>query len=185
MGSIEAAPLVLDVKTLAFIWTVMTIIFSAGAVWATIRFTIKSVAQTAVKLEGRVDALEQHRSSDREEYRAWRDESAAAVRQAIADLDASIGRRIGDQEGFMKQVLFRQDGVTNYLPRNECEQCRLSCQSRLDARLESIQRAIEEADRRREASKDDITKAYERLMESVSRLQGRTNDRRGGSDGHH
>lgn len=184
MGGIEAAPLVLDVKALALFWTIFTAIFSAGAVWATVRFTIKSVSQTAQKLEVRVQTLEDRREMDREEYRVWRDEQTSELRNAIGHLENSISRRIEDQEKFMKQVMFRNDGTTNYLPRGECEQCRTACQNRLDSRLESIQRCIEGMDRKRESSKDEITKSYEKLMQLVSRLQGTVDEhnKRGGPD---
>lgn len=168
----QFAPVMLDFKVLAVVWTFVTAIFTAGAVFAAIRFGLRSVSEKADRLDRRVNTLELRRETDRDDHRDGRERDMKQLDGMVKSVEATIASRLDSQEAFMKSVLFRQDGTTNYLPRGECEQCRITCQTRLDNRLEAIQRTIDEADRRREESKDDITKMFNEMSQGLAKLSG-------------
>jgi hypothetical protein len=168
----EAAHIVLDFKVVAVIWSLVTIAFSIGAAWATIKFGIGRVSSDVSKVDKRVNTLELRRDADRSEAIRVREEDRSRLQEALASVESAISRRIDAQEEYMKTVFFRQDGTTNYLPRNECERCQASCQARLDGRIESVQRAIEEGERKREASKEDIVKMFMNLKAELAGLIG-------------
>jgi outer membrane murein-binding lipoprotein Lpp len=172
----EAAHIVLDFKVVAVIWSLVTIAFSIGAAWATIKFGIGRVSSDVSRVDSRVSSLEQRRDADRAEVIRIREEDRVRLQEALFSVESAISRRIDAQEEYMKTVFFRQDGTTNYLPRNECERCQAQCQARLDARIENVQRSIEDGERKREASKEDIVKMFINLKAELAGLIGSVNE---------
>jgi hypothetical protein len=118
----------IDFRILAIIWTVMTIGISVGAVWGTVRFTLRQYATEINELK----------------------------------------KTIGDLKG----ALYRTDGVTNYLPRSECEKCRMACQDRIDKRLGEIKAIINEGEKNREGAKDKWEEAFRQILGQISKLEG-------------
>ena len=182
-AELVAHPIMLDFRLLIFLQGLLTFFFTVGGVYATIRFGLKRLNEKQIELAARIDGVEtKHKSAKAEaqvEMKSMRSESTKnreAVRKhmdtALKSVESAISQRLDGQEQFFRQVLFRDDGVTNYPTRGECEQCRITCQTRLDGRLETIQRAIESGDRRREASKDDIVKMFVELKAELARLYG-------------
>jgi hypothetical protein len=172
----DAAHIVLDFKVVAVIWSLVTIAFSIGAAWATIKFGIGRVSVDVSRVDKRVNTLELRRDADRQEVIRIREEDRSRLVKSLADVEAAISRRIDAQEDYMKTVFFRSDGTTNYLPRNECERCQAACQARLDSRIENVQRAIEDGERKREASKEDIVKMFINLKSELAGLIGSVNE---------
>jgi len=177
----------LDFRALITIWGLLTFMFTVGGVYATIRFGLKTLTEKQAELAARIDGVDvRHKSYEvATEARAEKIRIEAAKHQeddrrylesALKSVETTISQRLDGQEQFFRQVLFRDDGITNYLPRGECEQCRISCQTRLDNRLESIQKAIVEADAKREKSKDEITKMFTTLVSDLAKLSGSVNE---------
>ena len=156
MGSI-------DPKFLATIWTVLTFLFSAGIAYGTMRLTLR------------------HHTREISEIKARQDKHELTTRSTLDHHEEEPRQQLDRHADWLKSALYRASGVTNYLPREECEQCRVSCQSRLDARLETMQRMIEEGERKREASKDQWAAEFKKIAQSIGRLEGKLGNGNGGA----
>ena len=129
---------------LALAWTVLTVLFAAGAAYGAIRYAIR--------------------------YHAKEIED---VKQEVKENEASIKTRVDNHEHYIRGVLFRPDSTSTYLPRQECESCRMACQSRIDARLIAMQQLIESSEKKRDAAVDRWTTAFSDIAKQIGRLEGR------------
>lgn len=134
----------IDIKFLALAWTVLTFLFSAGIAYGTMRLTLR-----------------------------YHGKEIGDIKGDVARHKIDVATRLEANEHFVKGALFRPSGVTNYLPREECEQCRIACQNRIDTRLESMLRIIEEGERKRDASKDQWSEEFRQLAQQIGRLEGK------------
>ena len=141
----------IDVKFLALAWTVLTFLFSAGIAYGTMRLTLR-----------------------------YHGQELSDIKEDVKKNGEEAKTRIDNHEHFVRGVLFRPDGVPNYLPRQECESCRMACQSRIDARLVAMQNTIEGAERKRDAAVERWTGAFEKIAQQIGRLEGKLGNGNGG-----
>jgi len=129
---------------LALAWTVLTVLFASGAAYGAIRYAIRYHAKE-------IDD----------------------VRHTVEKNSKEIETRVDNHEHYIRGVLFRPDSTSTYLPRQECESCRMACQSRIDARLIAMQQLIESSEKKRDAAVDRWTTAFSDIAKQIGRLEGR------------
>jgi hypothetical protein len=122
----------------------LTVLFASGAAYGAIRYAIKYHAKE-------IDD----------------------VRHVVTKNCETLEARVENHEHYVRGVLFRPDSTSTYLPREECESCRMACQSRIDARLIAMQQIIESSEKKRDAAVDRWTSAFADIAKQIGRLEGR------------
>jgi predicted metallo-beta-lactamase superfamily hydrolase len=133
-----------NVQFLALVWTIVTVLFAGGAAYGAIRY-----------------AINRH------------EKELEAVRESVRKTGEVIEARVENHEHYIRGVLFRPDSTSTYLPRQECESCRMACQSRIDARLIAMQNVIESSEKKRDAAVERWTSAFADISKQIGRLEGR------------
>jgi len=147
-------PGAIDPKFLALAWTLLTFLFSAGIAYGTIRLTLR-----------------------------YHGKEIQDIRADVSKNKVDIYTRIESHEHFVKGALFRPTGATNYILREECDQCRVACQSRVEGRIEDMMHAIEAGEKKREASVSRWASAFERIFQQIGRLEGKVLNGNNGKSG--
>jgi hypothetical protein len=141
-----------NVQFLALVWTIVTVLFAGGAAYGAIRY-----------------AISRH------------EKELEAVRESVRKTGETIEARVENHEHYVRGILFRPDSTSTYLPRQECESCRMACQQRIDARLIAMQNVIESSERKRDAAVERWSAAFAELSKQIGRLEGRLAQNNGGA----
>jgi hypothetical protein len=146
---VQMDPMFFDFKVIAGIWTFVTIIFSLGIAYGAVRYALKS-----------------------------HDSAIAEVKTIVKANRTELTSKLSAQEEFVRGVLFRSDGLINYLTRDECDRCRAQCQANLDGRLSSMQHIIELGEKRREEAKDQWAGEFKNIAGQMGQLIGQLTELR-------
>ena len=141
----------MDPKFLALAWTVLTFLFSAGIAYGTMRLTLR-----------------------------YHGKEISEVKTDVAKHKVDVSTRIQAHEHFVKGALFRPTGAPNYILREECDQCRNACQTRVENRIEALMHAIEEGEKKREVAVGRWATAFEKIYQQIGRLEGKLGNGNGG-----
>ena len=95
----------------------------------------------------------------------------------IRNAKAQFATKIDEVVNSLKKALFREDGITNYMPRLTCEREQSRCQSTTLAKIEAMSVKMDLMDSKREHAKElqtaqmgDVKQALAVLSERVEQL---------------
>lgn len=121
-------------------WTVagVSALFGAGVAWGTSQAMARAIRDRLTEQEAKTDAIEKLIQTSMES----RDRRRA---DDYKELSGMMARAVDEIRKEFRNVWFRPDGVTNYVPRSDCGELQGRCraeQSRESARMQATMEEI-------------------------------------------